>query len=53
MMILRFLKHNVGDFFNKWKNFALVKVDSKFNKVTGEYNETVDEQTTLIENVKD
>lgn len=33
MFILRFLKRNIGDFFNKWKTGALSRVDGRTNEV--------------------
>jgi len=42
-MILRFLKKNIGDFFNKWKNGALVRVETKYNEVNGDYLLTINE----------
>ena len=33
MAIQRFMKRNMGDYFNKWKNGALRKVDQRYNEV--------------------
>ena len=39
MFILRFLKRNIGDYFNKWKNGALVKVEGRSNEVRRAHEE--------------
>ena len=40
MAIMRFMKRNMGDYFCKWKNGALRKVDARFNEVKAVHAET-------------
>lgn len=37
---MRFMKRNMGDYFNKWKNGALRKVDARFNEVKAVHADT-------------
>jgi hypothetical protein len=40
MMIMRFMKRNMGDYFNKWKNGALRVVDARYNEAKAVHEET-------------
>jgi len=53
MMIFRFLKKNVGDYLNKWKNGALIRVEGKFAVVSNDHNENVAFFDNTITNVKE
>jgi hypothetical protein len=46
------MKRNMGDFFNKWKNGALLRVDARFNKVKMVHAETEEAFSNHIKRIK-
>ena len=53
MMILRFMKVNVGEYFTKWKNGARINVNGKHDETKQAYEETVEYFNTKVTEIKD
>jgi hypothetical protein len=52
MMILRFMKVNVGEYFNKWKGDCYDTIDTRYIIAKEDYDGTVSYFKNKMKNVK-